>query len=47
MGAKKLFIACNKLFSELLEPMCFNKAVLLEPSVVWEKLARYPPSDSE
>jgi len=27
---------------QLLELMCFNKAVLLEPSVAWEKLARFP-----
>ena len=33
MGAKKLFSACNKCSSELLELMCLNKAVLLEPSV--------------
>jgi len=47
MGAKKLFSACNKPSSELLELMCLNKAVLLEPSVAWEKLARSPPSDSD
>ena len=46
-GAKKLFIACNERSSELLELMCFNKAVLLEPPVAWEKLARYPPSHSD
>ncbi len=40
MGAKKLFIACNKRSAELLELMCFNKAILLEPSAAWEKLAR-------
>ncbi len=43
MGAEKLFIACNKRSSELLELMCFNKAVLLEPSAAWEKLARCRP----
>ncbi|KAL0054448.1 hypothetical protein WJX82_008972 [Trebouxia sp. C0006] len=40
MGAEKLFIACNKRSSELLELMCFDKAILLEPSAAWEKLAR-------
>ncbi len=47
MGAEKLFIACNKPSSDVLELMSFNKAVLLEPSVAWEKLARCPPSDSD
>ena len=43
MGAEKLFIACNKRSSELLELMCFDKAILLEPSAAWEKLARCQP----
>ena len=46
MGAEKLFIACNKRSSELLKLMCFNKAILLEPSAAWEKLARCPPPPS-